>query len=58
MNKVIKSKGDTTLEFDAETGAYWVVTTICGNKARLFVGCDRVHAENEWKWYANANAAA
>ena len=36
--KLLRCKNGAILLLDGETGAYWVVTEICGRPVRLFAG--------------------
>ena len=50
--KLLKCKNGAILMFDGETGAYWLVTSICGKPTRLFAGGTPEKANNTFKHYA------
>ena len=50
--KLLKCKNGAILLHDCVTGAYWVVTLICGNPARLFAGGTPEKANNTFNYYA------
>lgn len=51
--QLLKCKNGAILILDGETGAYWVITSICGNPTRLFAGGTPEKANNTFNYYAN-----
>lgn len=49
--KFLKCKNGAILLHD-ETGAYWVVTEICGHPYKLFAGETPEKANNTFKYYS------
>ena len=55
--QLLKCKNGAMLILDGETSAYWVITSICGNPARLFAGATPEEANGTFTHYAKgANA--
>ena len=50
--KLLKCKNGAILILDSEAGAYWVITSICGNPTRLFAGGTLEKANNTFNYYA------
>ena len=50
--KLLKCRNGAILFLDGETGAYWVVTDICGSPAKLFAGATPEKANGTFTHYA------
>ena len=50
--KLLKCKNGAILLHDGMTGAYWVVTEICGRPYKLFAGGTPEKANNTFKYYS------
>lgn len=50
--KLLKCKNGAILILDGETGAYWIVTEICGRPYRLFAGATPEGANKTFNYYA------
>lgn len=50
--KLLKCKNGAMLLHDGETGAYWVVTEICGRPVKLFAGGTPDKANSTFRHYA------
>lgn len=53
--KFLRCKNGAILIHDCETGAYWVITEICGKPARLFAGATPEKAFNTFNYYSRIN---